>query len=104
MSDFVIDDAAVHYAASKNADYRQRVTERFSTFVNFLQDNGLVQKPILSGGEMPTEKLKIMRSDLTEEGFEVVKASYDKWLRGIDKGKAISDTRLLERALSKLRD
>jgi hypothetical protein len=103
MNDFVIDDAAVHFAASKNAEYRQRVKDRFTTFIHFLQDNGLAVSRILVEGEEPSETLKIMKSDLTEEGFEVVKASYDKWLRGIDQGKPIADITALEKSLSKLR-
>ena len=38
-TDFVIDDAAVHFAASKNSDYRTRVELRFRVFIKFLQLN-----------------------------------------------------------------
>jgi hypothetical protein len=103
MSDFVIDDASVHFAASKTSDYRQRVCERFAAFVGFLQSNELTTRVILEVGEIPNESTKIMKSDLTEEGFQVVRLAYDKWLRGIDSGKPISDMSIMERALAKVR-
>lgn len=103
MTDYIIDDASLHYAASKSAKYRQFVTERFSVFVKFLQDNDLTTTTLLDAGEMPSEDLKIMKSDLTEDGFEVVKSAYDKWLRGIDNGNPIDDTRTLEKSLAKVR-
>jgi hypothetical protein len=103
MNDFVIDDVAVHYSASKSADYRQRVDERFSTLIKFLQESGLTERQILSDDEKPSESLKIMKSDLTEIGFQVIKTAYDKWLRAIDRGKPISDTTPLTKALLKIR-
>ncbi|WP_428308510.1 hypothetical protein [Lacipirellula sp.] len=103
MDDFVIDDAGVHFSASKNLEYRARVVERLRVFVDFLQSNGLATRVILEPGETPSETLKIRRSDLSEAGFQVVLKSYDKWLRGIDKGRAISDTSLLEKALEQLK-
>lgn len=103
MDDFVIEDASVHFAASKNAEYRMRVTERLRTFVDFLQSNHLVTRMILDPSETPSDTLKIRRSDLSEAGFQVVQKSYDKWLRGIEKGKAISDISILEKSLDQVK-
>lgn len=103
MSDFLIDDMAVHLAASKNADYRSRVRHRFNVFVAFLQDNGLTTRTLTDQNLVEADNLKIMRSDLTGEGYEVVRAAYDKWLRGHDKGKAIDDVTPLRKALEKIR-
>lgn len=100
--DFVIDDAATHFAASKSSEYRSRVEQRFRSFVQFLQRNGLTTREVLSDDEPVTEQLKIRKSDLTTDGFEVVKSSYDKWLRALDKGKDVSDVSLLEKTLAKV--
>lgn len=100
--DFVIDDAAAHFAASKSAEYKLRVEQRFRAFINFIQDNGLATREILSSDTPVTANLQIHRSDLTDTGFEVVKASYDKWLRAMDKGKSTSDVSLLEKSLAKV--
>ncbi len=103
-NDFLIDDAGGHFVASKNREYRKRVVLRFRVFVDFLQDNGLTTREILAKDEPVTEELKIYRSDLTEEGFQVVKAGYDKWLRSLDKGKEITNVSPLEKALTKARE
>lgn len=103
MSDFLIDKISTHLAASKSAAWRERVITRFSTFVAFLQENHLTTRTILDPGSEPEVSLRIMKSDLTDEGYEVVKAAYDKWLRGIDKGKDVSDLTTLEKALEKIR-
>jgi hypothetical protein len=102
-NDFVIDDAKVHLAASKNRDYRTRVEQRFRVFVDFLQDNGLATRQILSREQPVTAELQIRRSDLTDVGFAVVKVAYDKWLRALDKGNKITDLTVFETALEKLR-
>jgi hypothetical protein len=103
INDFVIDDAKAHFAASKNKDYKARVEQRFRVFVDFLQNNGLANREILASSQPVSDALQIKKSDLTDDGFAVVKASYDKWLRGIDKGKEISDVTALEKALEKVK-
>ncbi|MEM6776420.1 MAG: hypothetical protein AAF670_02115 [Planctomycetota bacterium] len=102
MNYFVIDDAKAHFAASKNADYKARVEQRFRVFVDFLQENGLATRQILASNQPVTDELQIKKSDLTDDGFSVVKAAYDKWLRGLDKGKAITDVTVLKKALEKV--
>ena len=104
MNDFVIDDAAVHFAASKNVEYKARVTQRFETLIRFLQSHSLTTREILGECVIPNETTKLMRSDLTDEGFEVVRAGYDKWLRRMDSGKPITDISPLEKALEKQRN
>lgn len=100
--DFAIDDISVHLAASKNVTYQQRTIECFSVFIGFLQANGLTNRILLPTGEAPDRSLRIMRSDLTPVGFEVVKLGYHKWLKGIDRGKPIQDVKVLEKALAKV--
>lgn len=101
--DFMIDDAAGHFAASKRSSHREQTVAIFSQFVSFLQSNNLTTRTLLEAGQLPDDSLKIMKSDLTDEGFEVVRIAYDRWLRGIDNGKSISDTSALEKALHKTR-
>lgn len=103
MSDLLIDDLSVHYNASKNRDYRERVVERFRAFISFLQDHGLTVRPILAPGERPDVTTKIMRSDLTEEGYALVLDAYDKWLKLVSASDAVIETALLEESLRKIR-
>ncbi len=100
QKDFVVDDANVHLAASKNNDYRTRVKQRFSAVIHFLQNNGLTTRKLLADSDEVTSDLKILRSDLTDTGFRVMEVAYDKWLRGINKGKRIDDLSILIKALA----
>lgn len=104
IDDFPITSAAAHFAASKNADYRARVLQRYRAFVDFLQENDLVTRQLLSHEQQVTESFQIRKSDLTEIGFEVVKAGYDKWLKAHDKGLDISDVTILKKALAKVKE
>ena len=103
MADFLIDDASVHFAASKSPEYRAQVRARFSALVGFLRSNGLLTRELLMPSQAPDESLKIMKSDLTDEGFLLIQRAYPKLLRGIDQGKAPSDVSLLEMALRRMR-
>ncbi len=104
IDDFPITSAAAHFAASKNADYRARVLRRYRAFVDFLQEHDLVTRQLLSHEQQVTESFQIRKSDLTELGFEVVKAGYNKWLKAQDKGLDISDVTILEKALAKVKE
>jgi len=102
MADFLIDRMAVHLAASRNPDFQKRVRTRFLVFVTFLREHGLTSRPIDSSDVLKSNDFVLMRSDLTDRGFAVVKLAYDKWLRGHDRGKPIEDVTTLRRALEKL--
>jgi hypothetical protein len=102
-NDFLIAGTKGLFAASKNLEYRARTVRMFRAFIGFLQTNRLTTRQILAEDEPVTESLRIVKSDLTDEGFEVVKAAFDKWLRGHDRGKEIEDVSVLEKALARLR-
>lgn len=103
MSDFLIDEVGIHYNASKDRDYRNRVLNRFSAFVEFLQANGLTTRQLLESNSRPPVAFRIMRSDLTDEGFALVKEAYDKWLKAMNSRQSAIDVSLLEKSLRKLR-
>ena len=103
MADFLIDDAAVHFAASKNLGYRDRVRRRFKIFVEFLQRHGLTTRTLLPDGVDPDATFKIMRSDLTDDGYAVVHMAYHKWLRALDRGTEIENMACFEKALFEIR-
>lgn len=103
MADFLIDDMSGHLAASKNLDYRSNARQRFRVSVDFLQDNDLTTRTLVEDDEDLGDDFKTMRSDLTDNGFDVAKAAYDKWLRGLDKSKEIHDISTLRKALEKIR-
>ncbi len=73
-------------------------------FVDFLQQNGLVTEQILAPNADVNSELKICRYHLTEEGFAIFCTAYQKWLKGLDRGKSVDDVSSMEKALKKLRE
>ena len=100
----LITDVKFLLSQSKNRTYRQRTIDVSQTFINFLQNNGLTLRVILADGEIPGDTTEVYDEDLTDEGNAVVDLAYNKWLRGHDRGKAISDISILEKALKTVRD
>ena len=102
-TDFAILNIAIHLAASKNKKYRESIVRYFETLVEFLQVNELTTRELLKTGKVPADDFKLMKSDLTDEGFEFVKRSLDKWTAKVERGDPIGDVSILERELAKIR-
>ena len=93
----------IYFAASKHRKYRLHVASIFRRLIDFLQDNGLTTRTILARDEKITERLQIMRSDLTDEGFEFYSSVEQKWLRAIDSGTEPTDISILKSELRRIR-
>ena len=76
----------------------------FYQVIKFLQDNKLMVRPMINGIEDVNDNFVLMSTDLTEDGVEVMKAAYYKWLQKTDKGMPPEDTTLLMKALNKIRN
>ena len=104
VQDFTIDKVSWHTQVVGNPESAQDVQKRFKVLVGFLQAHNLTTRVLLSAGEVPDEEFSLEKSDLTEEGFQVIKAGYDKWLkRVINKRKDPRDLQILETALERIR-
>ncbi len=69
----------------------------------FLQENKLVNKDLIDLEDEVNDETKLMRSDLTEEGFEFFKIAHDRWANNIfDKGKSPEDVKYLEKKLKEI--
>ena len=97
--DFVIDQVSWH-TQTENTESGEHVRSRFTALAKFLDANGLSKRPL---AEKIDDSFAIRSSDLTGEGLQLMRKSYDAWLGAIDRGKQPDDVRLLEKALSKLR-
>ena len=102
MTDELILDIGTFFSASKNRSYREQVISTFSTYVNFLQDNGLTTRTVLTERAV-SQDTKLRKSDLTEEGLEFVRNVEQRWLKSLDRGTSGDDTTMLERELAKIR-
>lgn len=104
MEDHTILSIAIHLAASKNRQYRECIFQIYGTLIRFLQQQSLVTRELLSKDAAIGEDFKLMRSDLTEEGYALIKGCLQRWLRSIESGrKPPTDTGLLEKELVQLR-
>jgi hypothetical protein len=102
--EFTIDKVSWHTKIKDNPESPENIRERFKVIVAFLQRNGLTVRELLQPNEEPKDDFAIRTSDLTEEGLEVMKKGYDKWLKKIvNKRKDLGDVRILDQALTELR-
>jgi len=104
MKDFAVADIAVYLAASKNPKYKESISAMYLTFANFLQENDLSLRSLLPEGRPPAPSFRIMRSELTEEGYQLIKYALQKWAKGVTAGKwPATDAGFLIEELQKLR-
>jgi hypothetical protein len=89
--------------ASGNEGRRTYIVNVFYQLIRFLQDNGLLLQTMANSIEDINDDFVLMSTDLTEEGVEVLKAAFYKWLEKTDKGMPPEDTTLLMKALNKVR-
>jgi hypothetical protein len=103
MEEMIIYDVGFMLGASKRRSHKDQVTRMFSTYIGFLQNSALTTRTIVAPGAVPDATTRIMRSDLTDEGFEFVKRAEQKWFRAVDRGGSPESTGILEKELSILR-
>ena len=77
----------------------EREAEMLRAVVEFVNQNGLARQTIPVRDDW--EGFELRRSQLTEEGYAFLSKQLTKWLTGIDRGKAPSDTSSMSRALAK---
>jgi hypothetical protein len=106
MKDFPIDQVSWHTLKPRNYEFDTTIIYRyFKSVINYLESNNLTVKPLNEGKGEITEDTRIMASDLTEEGFQVVKAAYRKWIDKVVDGKiSPDDYKLFDKALKKIRE
>jgi len=103
--DFTIDKVSWHTQRVRNYEFDNNlVYAYFMGLINYLQDRNLTTRYILKQGEEITEETKILATDLTPEGFELIKKGLDRWTDNIfDRGKSPNDYTLLDKHLKKIR-
>ncbi len=103
MNSFTIDKVSWHTSVKGNTEAPEKIYGRFLAVAQFLNQHGLVRRPLLPEGAQITDDFAIKSDDLTEEGLQLMKKAYDKWLRAVDKGKSYTDMSLFDRELLKVR-
>ena len=105
-NDFTIIKASWLTQVKRNYFFDNTVVYQcYKHFFVFLQQNNLTTRQIIDKYEKIDDDSKLMRSDLTEEGFEFFKKAYDRWSTNIyDKGKSPEDVKYLEKKLREIRE
>ena len=102
VNDFTVDKVGWHTNVDGNTESRDHIIVRFWTLTNFLQENNLTLRKLARSIKDIDDEYCIKASDLTEDGLTVLKASYDKWLKKLDKGGDPTDTKILDISLKNL--
>ncbi|UTY55834.1 hypothetical protein [Massilia sp. erpn] len=76
----------------------------FTALCGFLNAHGLAVAPLPVHGPGQWDDFALRVNDVNETGLALIRAGLDKWLRGIDRGKAPEDVSLLQKALEKLQN
>jgi hypothetical protein len=105
-NDFTIIQASWLTKRKRNYEYDVSLVYRyFKRFFVFLQEQKLVTRQLISEEEHITDDSKLVRSDLTDEGFAFFKVAHDRWADNImDRGKSPDDVKYLEKKLKEIRE
>lgn len=90
-------------AFSKRRSHREHILGFYTTLCRFLEENKLVTSHLVQEGQQVSDLLEVRRKEFTDEGFEFYRTGVQKWFRATDRGTSLTDTRILERELAKLR-
>jgi len=101
--DFIIFQVGWLTSIKGNESERASILSWVTAITNYLQENSLLRRPLLIENDSIDDSFCIKASDLTEEGLQLMKLSFDKWLSGVDNGNDPHDVKILDKTLQKLR-
>ena len=96
---YTIDKVGWHTNTPGNTEPREKTQARFRAVIDFLQDNKLTRRTILSHDDAIDDQTSIHTDDLTEAGLAVLVEYYQKWLKKVDRGLSPVDVSMFERAI-----
>lgn len=85
-----------------NEHRKDEIIRHFQIALNFFRDNGLLRPNY--GTQVVDENFELRSDDITDDGLNLMKSGYQKWLRKVDKGMDPSDTSILIKELAKVRE
>lgn len=102
MNDELLIDLGYALQASKRIEYKERLKKQCQSYIQFIQDKGMLVKPILVEGDILPDDFKLMESDLTGLGIEFFDKIYMKWATKVDKGSDPENVSYLGKAYKKM--
>lgn len=89
------------FKSSKNAAWREQVVKRRTVMFQFLRDNGLILIDPIDDSGAPRQEFVLMRSHLTDDGFEMIKKVIPSWRKARDRDGNIENIGILEKGTSR---
>lgn len=104
-NDFIIGQVSWLTQVKRNYEFDSGLCYiAFENIIKYFQRNELTTRTILTQDEKVKETTCIRLSDLTNEGFMLVKKCFDKWMeKVIDRVIEPTDYKMLDNALRKIR-
>jgi hypothetical protein len=102
---FTIDRVAWHTKVRDNVETKEHIDLRFRELFSFLERHSLLAPgaPLPpASGTLPDE-FELHTRHLTEEGLQVIREGYDRWLSKLDHGTPATKLTVLEKALQRVR-
>ena len=103
--DFIVDKASWHTQKIRNYDFDNSIVyEYFKNLFLYLEKNNLTTKKLSKENIPITDETCLRKSDLTEDGLELIKAVYGNWTdKVVDRKIESTNFQLLDKALAKIR-
>ena len=103
--DFIIGQVSWFTQVKRNYEFDSQLCYlAFKNIIEYFQKNGLTSRTILAENEEVKEDTCIRASDLTDDGFLLVKKCFDRWIeKVIDKAILPTDYKMLNSALKQIR-
>ena len=100
---FTIDKISWHTTRPGEPDPLDEMVDQFWAAVRFLQAHGLTTRILAHSREEIHEDFEIGSDDLTAEGMQLIRASYEPWVRRVERTGNAEDVQILERGLARIR-
>lgn len=98
--DFPIFSVEAHHKAIKDKAVHARAIEIAAAMAQFLDENSLTKKPLLTAEKRVDVEFKIWASDLTDLGRAVIYPVLERWEKSVWSSKGLVKTNLLEKSLA----
>ena len=103
MKDYTVTNIQWHIQRIGQNVSIDKLIREYSIFAQFLESHSLVLRKLTDSNGSIDVNFKLMRSDLTENGFKFCQTGYQKYLSSLDRGTDIDKaSKLLYKYFEKL--
>lgn len=104
------DDLELHsvpdlLSANRSRAWHDRIINISTALMRFFKDNDLLRgaEPFDGSGTLK-EDFVLMKSNLTDDGYELFRRAVQAWLKFVDRGGKVENVSRLEKGLAQLRE